>query len=109
MIVPSATYRSSRNLAKTNAGANISYAMGADYWGQGIVTMTLKEAISLVFKEFPDLVRIEALVAFENKASQRVLEKVGFLKEGLMRKYGFSKGEIKDVFIYSFLSTDKFM
>ncbi|PON80035.1 FkbH domain containing protein [Parasponia andersonii] len=87
--------------------AKISYAVGADYWGQGIVTRTLKMAISLVFKDFPDLVRLEALVEFENDASQRVLEKVGFLKEGLMRKYGFSKGEIKDVFIYSFLSTDK--
>jgi RimJ/RimL family protein N-acetyltransferase len=35
-----------------------------------------------------------------------VLEKVGFLREGLLRKYGFCKGEIRDMFIYSFLVTD---
>ncbi|PON80034.1 FkbH domain containing protein [Parasponia andersonii] len=87
--------------------AKVSFAVGADYWGQGIVTRTLKVAISLVFKEFPDLIRLEALVEFENSASQRVLEKVGFLKEGLLRKYGFNKGEIKDVYIYTFLSADK--
>ncbi|POO02140.1 FkbH domain containing protein [Trema orientale] len=92
---------------KDKCRARVSYAVGVDYWGQGIVTRTLKVAISLVFKEFPDLIRLEALVEFENGASQRVLEKVGFLKEGLLRKYGFNKGEIKDVYIYSFLSTDK--
>ncbi|POO02137.1 FkbH domain containing protein [Trema orientale] len=89
--------------------AHVSYAVGADYWGQGIVTLAIKVAISLVFKEFPDLVRLEALVEVENRASQRVLEKVGFLKEGLLRKYGFCKGEIRDMFIYSFLSTDKIL
>ncbi|GMN46721.1 hypothetical protein TIFTF001_015913 [Ficus carica] len=89
--------------------AHVSYAVAAAYWGQGIATMALRMTIPLVFKEFHDLVRLETLVEVENIASQRVLEKVGFLKEGLLRKYGFSKGEIKDVFMYSFLSTDKIM
>ena len=83
--------------------------MGTDYWGQGIVTAALKIAVSKVFKEFPDLVRIEAMVEVENKGSQKVLEKVGFLKEGLLRKYGFCKGEIRDMFIYSFLVTDSLL
>uniref|UniRef100_A0A803Q198 N-acetyltransferase domain-containing protein n=1 Tax=Cannabis sativa TaxID=3483 RepID=A0A803Q198_CANSA len=63
--------------------AHLSYAVGADYWGQGIVTTAVKMAITLVFNEFPGLVRLEALVEVENSASQRVLEKVGFLKEGM--------------------------
>ncbi|EXB63469.1 putative N-acetyltransferase p20 [Morus notabilis] len=89
--------------------AHVSYAVGAAYWGQGIVAMALRVMISSALKEFPDLVRLEALVEVENRASQRVLEKVGFLKEGLLRKYGFCKGEIRDMFIYSFLSTDKIL
>ena len=86
--------------------AHTGYALGWEYWGQGIVTVALKMALSIVFKEFPDLVRVQALVEVENKGSQRVLEKVGFLKEGLLRKYGFNKGEVRDMFIYGFLSTD---
>ncbi|XP_059630418.1 uncharacterized protein LOC132273476 [Cornus florida] len=86
--------------------AHIGYAIGAEYWGQGIVTMALKMAISSVFKEFSYLVRIEALVEVENKGSQRVLEKVGFQKEGFLRKYGFNKGEIRDMLMYSFLVSD---
>ena len=87
----------------------MGYAVAAEYWGQGIVTVALKLAVVRVFEEFPYLVRLEALVEEENKGSQRVLEKVGFQKEGLLRKYGFNKGQIRDMFIYSFLSTDKAM
>ncbi|GMN46719.1 hypothetical protein TIFTF001_015912 [Ficus carica] len=89
--------------------AYVSYAVGAAYWGQGIVSAALRAVMSSVFDEFPDLVRLEALVDIENRASQRVLGKVGFLKEGLLRKYGFCKGEVRDMFMYSFLSTDKIL
>ncbi|KAK9179634.1 hypothetical protein WN943_028836 [Citrus x changshan-huyou] len=89
--------------------AHIGYAVAAEYWGHGMATLALKMAVSKVFDEIPDLVRLHALVELENKASQRVLEKVGFVKEGLLRKYGFCKGEIRDMFVYSFLSTDKLL
>ncbi|KAK2647044.1 hypothetical protein Ddye_022239 [Dipteronia dyeriana] len=90
--------------------ARIGYAVAAEYWGQGIMTVALKLAISKVFEDMRELlIRLEALVEVENKGSQRVLEKVGFQKEGLLRKYGFCKGEIRDMFVYSFLSTDKIM
>ncbi|KAM0988588.1 hypothetical protein ACFX13_012757 [Malus domestica] len=89
--------------------AHVSYAVSAEYWGQGIAKQALRMAMSRVYKEFPCLVRVEALVEVENKGSQMVLEKVGFVKEGLLRKYGYCKGEIRDMFIYSFLSTDKIM
>ncbi|CAI9775903.1 unnamed protein product [Fraxinus pennsylvanica] len=87
--------------------AHLGYAVGSNYWGQGIVTKAMKMAIPRVFEKFPYLVRLEALVEEENIGSQRVLEKVGFKKEGFLRKYGFNKGEIRDMFIYSFLLTDK--
>ncbi|KAJ7980018.1 Acetyltransferase (GNAT) domain protein [Quillaja saponaria] len=86
--------------------AHVSYAVGAGHWGQGIATEALRMAIPRVFDQFPELLRLEALVEVENKGSQRVLEKVGFVKEGLLRKYGYCKGEIRDMFIYSFLLGD---
>ncbi|GFP84047.1 uncharacterized n-acetyltransferase p20 [Phtheirospermum japonicum] len=87
--------------------AHIGYAIGSEYWGRGIVTAAMKIAVSSMFENFPYLVRLEALVEVENVGSQRVLEKVGFVKEGLLRKYGFNKGEIRDMLIYSFLRTHK--
>lgn len=86
--------------------ARISYALGHDHWGLGITPAALKMTVRKLFEEFPSLVRVEALVEVENGASQRVLEKVGFLKEGCLRKYGYCKEEVRDMMIYSFLSID---
>ncbi|KAJ7980017.1 Acetyltransferase (GNAT) domain protein [Quillaja saponaria] len=86
--------------------AILGYALAAEYWGQGIVPRALRMAISEGFKEFPHVVRLEATVVVENKASQRVLDKLGFHKEGILRKYTFNKGQVKDLVMYSLLSTD---
>ncbi|KAI8561302.1 hypothetical protein RHMOL_Rhmol04G0328300 [Rhododendron molle] len=86
--------------------AEVGYALAAEYWGRGMVVKALKIAISEAVKEFPELVRFQALVEAKNKASQRVLEKIGFLREGLLRKYTFNKGEVRDMVIFSLLATD---
>ena len=71
-----------------------------------MTTLAVKMAVSSAFQEFPDLERIEGMVDVNNKASHRVLEKAGFLKEGVLRKYLIVKGETFDVAMYSLLSTD---
>ncbi|KAM1038910.1 hypothetical protein ACFX13_034255 [Malus domestica] len=77
--------------------ADLGYAIAAKYWGQGITTKAVEVAISQVFKDSPSLVRLQAFADVENKASQRVLEKAGFQKEGVLRRYGYLKGNIKDL------------
>ncbi|KAF7847506.1 hypothetical protein BT93_L2891 [Corymbia citriodora subsp. variegata] len=89
--------------------AHVGYAVGAEFWGRGFATAALRMAAHRVFDEMPDLVRLEAFVEVENKGSQRVLEKVGFVKEGLLRKYGICKGEVRDMYVYSLLSTDEIL
>ncbi|KAL4201594.1 hypothetical protein AMTRI_Chr02g216950 [Amborella trichopoda] len=84
----------------------IGYALAFKYWGQGLATHAVNMVLSSVFKDKPELERIEALVDADNVGSQRVLEKVGFKKEGLLRKYLIHRGKTVDVFMYSFLSTD---
>ncbi|CAM8897022.1 unnamed protein product [Rhodiola kirilowii] len=86
--------------------AYIGYGLAAEYWNRGVATQAVKLAVAQVFKDIPDLVRLQAHVFVDNTASQRVLEKAGFTKEGLLRKYEVIKGEIKDLLLYSFLSTD---
>lgn len=70
------------------------------------MSKALKMAICDFLEEFPFVVRLQALVEVENKGSQRLLEKVGFSREGLLRKYTINKGEIKDILIFSVVSTD---
>jgi RimJ/RimL family protein N-acetyltransferase len=50
-----------------------------------------------------DIRRIQAGTDVRNKASQKVLENVGFVKEGTMRKVAFNRGEWSDGYMYSIL------
>lgn len=85
--------------------ADMGYAIAVEYWGQGITTRAVKMAVPKVFEEFPELKRLQAFANVENRASQRVLEKAGFTKEGMMRNYFYLKGKLQDVVVFSLLST----
>ena len=52
------------------------------------------------------LARIEAYVIPDNIASQRVLEKSGFRREGLLRSHLSYDGNRFDAFVYALLPTD---
>lgn len=86
--------------------ADIGYAIAVEHWGQGIATRAVEMAAPQIFKEFDGIVRLQAFADVENTASHRVLEKAGFTKEGVLRKYFHLKGNILDVVVFSFLSTD---
>ncbi len=47
--------------------------------------------------------RIEADVTVGNDASVRVLEKLGFQREGLLRQRGYWKGSYHDLWLFSLL------
>ncbi|CAL0311252.1 unnamed protein product [Lupinus luteus] len=70
--------------------SDIGYAIAKNYWGQGITTKAVNIVVSQVFTEFHGLLRLQAFVDVKNFASQRVLEKVGFHKEGVLRSYTYS-------------------
>jgi RimJ/RimL family protein N-acetyltransferase len=50
--------------------------------------------------------RIQATTDSRNAASQRVLQKAGFSKEGIMRKAVFMKGDYVDITLFSILRED---
>jgi RimJ/RimL family protein N-acetyltransferase len=53
------------------------------------------------------LARLEAWVREENHLSQRVLERAGFSREGLLRSYEEIKGERRDIAIFSRLAEEE--
>ncbi|VVB07445.1 unnamed protein product [Arabis nemorensis] len=84
----------------------IGYVLARKYWGKGFATEAVRLVTAEIFKEMPEIERLEALVDVENVGSQRVLEKVGFTREGLMRKFICIKGSVRDTVMFSFLPSD---
>ncbi|CAN6439723.1 unnamed protein product [Victoria cruziana] len=83
----------------------IGYAVAHRHWGKGVATRALKLAVSDIFREFPEIKRIDAVAVDSNVGSLRVLEKGGFAREGLLRKYRLKEGETLDMFVYSILAS----
>ncbi|KAH0634122.1 hypothetical protein KY290_037557 [Solanum tuberosum] len=85
----------------------IGYEISSKYWGKGIATKAVKMVASTIFVDWPHLARLEGIVAVDNVGSQRVLEKAGFIKEGVLRKYYLVKGIPIDIVMFSLLFIDQ--
>ena len=79
--------------------AEIGYSLLPEYRSRGIMTEAARRICELAFPEL-DLVRITGLVYVPNVASQRVLEKNGFVREGVQRNAVFKNGRIWDLCLY---------
>jgi [ribosomal protein S5]-alanine N-acetyltransferase len=65
--------------------ADLSYIIGAkEYWGLGIASLSIAAMTEIGFSQL-DLVKISAGVYANNIASSRVLEKNGFVLEGVRK------------------------
>ncbi|BAU29002.1 acetyltransferase (GNAT) family protein [Aneurinibacillus soli] len=84
----------------------IGYDLGKEYWGQGIAAEVLEAMLDYGFTEMK-LNRVEALVEPENIASIKMLKRIGFQKEGLLRDYQFVKGKFIDLEMHSLLKRDR--
>ena len=82
--------------------AELGYYLGYSYWGKGIMSEAVKQTCQYVF-EHSDIERIFAAPFDYNPASQRVLEKCDFEREGILRKNGFKNGEFHDMIMYSLI------
>ncbi|MEU7096527.1 GNAT family N-acetyltransferase [Kitasatospora aureofaciens] len=73
--------------------------------GRGIGTRAHRLFADYLFAHSP-VIRLEAETESTNLAEQRVLEKVGFTREGVQRAHTFRDGEWRDMVLYSLLRTD---
>jgi [ribosomal protein S5]-alanine N-acetyltransferase len=75
--------------------AYLGYGIDVGHGGRGYATQAVRLAVRVAFDDLR-LHRVQAAVVPENKASARVLAKVGFHEEGLARRYLFLDGQWKD-------------
>lgn len=83
--------------------ASFGYWLGEAYWGRGIMTQVVGKVVPHVLSRWA-LVRLESPVFAWNPASMRVLEKCGFVREGVARASVFKDGEIIDQVVYARLA-----
>lgn len=85
--------------------AEIGYWLGEPYHGKGIMTEAVRLIVKYGFETF-DIERIYAAPFRNNKASQRVLQKSGFILEAVLRMSIIKYNELQDETIYSIRKVD---
>ncbi|AFY82507.1 GNAT family N-acetyltransferase [Oscillatoria acuminata] len=93
------------NWVQADHHAEIAYALSRPYWGQGYMPEAVKTIVAFGFQEI-DLNRIEGRCKLPNHASAKVMEKVGFSFEGILRQQMLSKGRFHDMKLYAILRED---
>ena len=80
--------------------AELGYFLAEPFWGQGITTAAVRAFTDWAFEHF-SLNRIFATPFAGNTASERVLVKAGFTREGVLRNAVYKDGVIRDQVMYA--------
>ncbi len=82
--------------------ASLGYCLDAAAWGHGYATEAARSILQWAFDTL-DLNRVQAETDTRNAASARVLEKLGFVREGTLREDCVVNGEVSDSWVYGLL------
>lgn len=83
--------------------AEIGYWLAEPFWGKGIMTQAVKSLTAYGIHDLA-LHRIFAEPYTTNSASARVLEKAGFICEGILCSNAFKDDKVLDQFLYSYVA-----
>ncbi len=93
------------NYEKEHHRVEIGYDLTPEFWGMGIMTEVVSCIMGFGFSTM-NLNKIEAKVEPANEASIRLMHKLGFYKEGVLRQHEFEKGKYVDLAIFSKLKSE---
>jgi len=82
--------------------ASLGYCLDDAAWGHGYATEAARALLQWAFTAL-DLNRVQAEADTRNAASARVLEKLGFVREGTLREDCIVNGEVSDSWVYGLI------
>lgn len=90
---------------RDNFLASLGGELAKAYWNKGIMTEALETVIRFCFEQF-NFHRIEAQIIVNNGASIRMVQKLGFQEEGILRERLFANNRFHDMKMVSLLKED---
>jgi RimJ/RimL family protein N-acetyltransferase len=83
----------------------IGYWLAPDARGRGVATHAVRLLAKWAFADL-DLARVQLMCGPDNAASQRVAERCGFIREGVLRSHMPFKGGRRDTVMFSLLAEE---
>ncbi|KAM3094179.1 GNAT family N-acetyltransferase [Phormidesmis sp. 146-12] len=94
-----------RGIEREHSQAELSFWMAVAAWGQGYMSEALKSVLRFGFGEL-GLNRLYAYHMARNPSSGKVLQRNGFVQEGLLRQRVRKWGKFEDVALWAILQSD---
>lgn len=88
-----------------NHRAEVGYMLHPDFWRRGIIQEALTAILDFAFNTL-NFHSLEATIDPINTASEKILEKNGFVKEAHFKENYFSEGKFLDSGVYSLLKSN---
>jgi ribosomal-protein-alanine N-acetyltransferase len=85
--------------------AALGYCLAEEAWGHGFATEGAGALLTWAYETL-DLNRVQAEADTRNLASARVLEKLGFVREGTLREDCVVNGEVSDSWVFGLLERE---
>lgn len=86
--------------------AELGYSIAREHWSKGFCSEAARAVVDAAFSTHADLNRVCARADHENTASQRVMEKIGMTKEGVLRMSRIERGEAIDEVWFAILRSE---
>jgi [ribosomal protein S5]-alanine N-acetyltransferase len=83
-----------------SAGADVGFLLARAYWRQGYAREAMERVIEYAFGDL-GLERLSAHFQVGNEASRRLLERLGFSYEGMLRGHTLREGAPRDCLMYA--------
>lgn len=84
----------------THSHAELVYDLAPEYWRRGLMSRAVAIVLEWAFRT-AGFNRVHAFVMDTNQPSKSLLERAGFVREGLLRQYRLAQGAPRDFFLYS--------
>jgi len=86
-----------------NHKAEIGYGLLQQYWGQGIISEAVKKIVNFALNTMK-LHRIYAYIDHENIPSIKIVEKLNFEREGILKDDDFARNRYFDMCVYALIN-----
>jgi [ribosomal protein S5]-alanine N-acetyltransferase len=86
--------------------AELGYSVARAHWNRGFCSEAARAVVDAAFERHSDLNRVRAFADARNTASQRVMEKLGMVREGVLRANRIERGEVMDEAWYGLLRSE---
>jgi RimJ/RimL family protein N-acetyltransferase len=85
--------------------AELAFDLEPAHWGKGLMRQSVAAVLQWTFRQ-DQVDRVHAFVRIDNRRSERLLERSGFVREGCLRSYRVCRGQPHDFYIYGLLRSD---